>query len=363
MTKKQQQVNQLEEEIKQLKLNLDREIRANKILIEKNYRELAQIKRSEINNSFNLFKEYLEIKKADLIETAISILSWENLPKSFRFTSKRINMQIAKYGSVCIFKNKNGNYVCLPFTGVSPIDCYNEFIKIKPYAPSPYEGSNLEQMEYDFKEMTVGVDCVVVSDYFNYGETNGNTSLTIEKAIELYCWLMADIETAKKTNRNWINFPMVFSYEEKDGIDKKQNFNKFINSVKEIVEGVENHSSAIVSEIISNLKILSTNAMYYGSELEQTKKDYENELFNFLGIGVIRNENRERKITAEFEKTKDQYNINITKRLQNRKQNIEDLIEVFGDDWSKVSIKVNLNEFSEGNEDDNSNEETNNKND
>ncbi len=353
---KQKQIDGLHDIINELTKKLERELNANKILIEKNYRELAQIKRNEVDNSFNLFQKYLNIRKSDLIETAISILSWENLPKSFRFTSKRINMQLAKFGSVCIFKRDN-QYLCLPFVGVSPIDCYNEFIKVKPFAPSPNikDGESIKQIDYDFKELTVGVDCVIVSDYFNYGETNGNTSLTIEAAIELYCYLMADIETAKKTNRNWINFPLVFSYEDDNGVDKKSNFNKFINEVKAIVEGVSNHSNAIVSEIIKNLKVLPTETMYYGEQLEQTKKDYENELFNFLGIGVIRNETRERKITAEFEKTKDQYNINITKRLQNREQNIKDLIEVFGEEWNNVSIKVNLNEFTANMEEENDN--------
>ena len=359
---KQKQIDQLNETIQQLMKRLESEIKANRILIEKNYRELAQVKRNEVDNSFELFKKYLSIRKADLIETAISILSWENLPKSFRFTSKRINMQLAKFGSVCIFK-KDGNYLCLPFVGVSPIDCYNEFLKIKPFAPSPNiaDGSEIKQIAYDFDELTVGLDCVVISDYFNYGETNGNNSLKIEDAIELYCYLMADIETAKKTNRNWINFPLVFSYEENGDVDKKINFNKFINEVKQIVEGISNHSNAIVSEVIKNLKVLNTETMYYGEQLEQTKKDYENELFNFLGIGVIRNETRERKITAEFEKTKDQYNINITKRLQNREQNLKDLIDVFGDEWKNVSIKVNLNEFIEkGEEDDNDIQKTDN---
>ena len=352
---KNNEINGLKDEIIHLQNSFEKEVKRNRVSIEELYRKMAQMKRKKIDNGMNLFETYKTIRQNDLMETAISIFEYENLPKevSKTLSSKRINLQKAKYGSVVLFQ-KNGIFFCLPFTGVSPIDCYMEFVKVKPYAPSPIVNTgNIEQLDYeDFNELTVGVDCVILSDYFSCGKTNNNKSLTIEKAIELYSWLLADIEASKKINRNWINFPLTFSYEG----DKTENikYQKFIDEVKDIIEGVENHSNAIASEIVKNLKVLQTGSMYYGEELEQAKKDYENELFNFLGIGVIRNETRERKITAEFEKTKDQYNINITKRLMTMNEELEMCKKIFPNvDFSKTSIKVNLNEFSSGEEEDN----------
>ena len=364
IAQKDEEINELKNNISSMQRQFDREVKASRVSIEELYRKMAQIKRSQIDNGMNLFEQYKTIRENDLMETAISIFEYENLPKEVTKTlsSKRINLQKAKYGSVALFQ-KNGIYFCLPFTGVSPIDCYLEFVKIKPYAPSPVVNTGeMQQIDYaDFGELTVGVDCVILSDYFSCGKTNNNKSLTIEKAIQLYSWLLADIEASKKINRNWINFPLTFSYEG-DKLETSK-YQKFISEVKEIVESVENHSNAIASELVKNLNILQTGAMYHGEELEQAKKDYENELFNFLGIGTIRNETRERKITAEFEKTKDQYNINITKRLATMNEELEMCKKVFPKtDWSKTTIKVNLNEFIEGDEENDSNEpKTNNK--
>lgn len=339
----------LREEIIELQAELGKEIKNNKRLQEIVYRKLGQTARRNIQNNQTLFEKYKQLKIADFLEAVISIFEWENLPQSELdiFNSKRIESQISKLGKAVIFPSeysyrdirdkvtKVTDFLILPFTGASAIlDYYGEFPIIKPYAA--FGGEKI-----DFPELVVNKECVVITDFFNFNQTANNISLTMLEAIEIYCSLIADCEVSKKNNRNWIKIPLLFSAPD-DYKTNYKDFDAFISEVKDIIEGVETNSNALVSKYIKNITPINTNINYYGNEFEQAKRDYENELLNFIGIGTIRNENRVRKITAEFENTSDIYNINIIKRLQNRERANEQAKKIWGSQWGGPKIKVNL---------------------
>ena len=329
------------------------------------YRKLAQAAREKVNDGTTLYERFRDLKTADFLETAISIFSWEDLPESELnvFNSKRIETQVANFGKVVIFpseyvynnasgeRKKVGDFLVLPFNGaLGALDSYGEYPIIKPYAPS---GS----LAYDFPTLTVNKDCVVISDFFNFGQTNNNLSLTLRAAIDLYCSLIADCETAKKINRNWLSVPLLFSYnDDMDEKGVKKDFDAFIKEVKEIVENIEGYSNAIVTSLAKNIMPIPTGAQDHSAALEQAKRDYENELLNYLGIGTIRNENKVRKITAEFEETSDIYNINIVKRLQNRERANEQAKKIWGEKWGNPKLKVNLQAVNALSSDDYENE-------
>lgn len=342
--------------IAELQAKLEKEIKNNEILKEIAYRHEAQLAREKCEKGAGqeLFDAVFNLKTADYYETAISTFSWDSLPNSERnfFNSKRIEKQISDFGKVCIFKKEykykdatntektEKQFLVLPFVGIGgTVNCYNEFEVITPYSPAGDNGDNVY-----YAPMTVGKDCVIITDFFQWSQTNANLSLSIRAAIELYARLIADCETSKKINRNWIKIPLLFLPEEGTGA-KRKDYDAFINEVKNIVEGIENYDSAIVSKYAESIKPIPTGVQYFGEELTQCAKDYENDLRNFLGIGTIKNETRARKITAEFEKTADQYNINIKKRLQNRLLALEQLKKIFPEDFSKTSISVNLDDF------------------
>lgn len=318
------------------------------------YRHEAQLARQKCENGANkaFFNRVKWLKLADYYETAISIFSWEDLPKSKRlfFNSKRLEKQISDYGKICLFKHNytylnadnkevtESQFLALPFVAVGgTLNPYGEFSVVRPYAPT----GDGDGKTY-FGEKTVGVDCVIISDFFQFTQTSANISLTIKEAIDIYCSLIAECEASKKVNRNWIKIPLIFTPNE--DTDKKD-FNAFVSEVRDIVESVENFDSAVVSKYVKNLNITPTGVQFYGEELTQTAKDYENDLRNFLGLGVIKNETRERKITAEFEKTKDQYNINIVKRKQTRELALLQMKQIWASDFANTRIKVNLEAF------------------
>lgn len=352
--------------IEQLKKDLSETQKNAEILRDIAYRHEAQLARQKCEKGLGkqFYEQIKALKLADYYETAISIFSWEGLPESQRafFNSKRLEKQISDYGKICLFKfyytyqNAEGKdvsewqFLALPFVGVAgTLNPYGEFSVVKPYAPT---GDGDGKRYYGYK--TVGVDCVIISDFFQFTQTTANISLTIKGAIETYCSLIAECEASKKVNRNWIKLPLLFEAQEDT---TKKDYDAFVSEVRDIVEGVENYDSAIVSQFVKNLKITPTGIQYYGEELTQTAKDYENDLRNFLGIGVIKNETRERKITAEFEKTKDQYNINIVKRKQTRELALEQAKKIWADDFKNARIIVNLDVFDGVEEDEEEREE------
>lgn len=288
----------------------------------------------------------------DFRETAISIFSHENLPEDpiGFFNSKRLESQIFRWGKVCLFpheyettgrdgnKQKFKTWYVLPFEGIAgDIDAYVEFPIIKPYSPA---GTPL--FGRDWGQKTVGVDCVIFTDYFERAQTNANTSMSIKFTTELYSDLLADIEIAKIVNRNWLKVPFLMSPPE----DAKANeIKKMASELEDIICGVQMNSRGIMSKYVKNLQLLPTNAQYAGQELEQAKKDYVNDYLNFLGIGHIINENKARKITAEFEKTSDQYNINNIKRLQLREKAFKQAGRIWKE-FENVITRVNLTGFA-----------------
>lgn len=339
--------------VAEITAKLDKEIRANTQLKEMLFRRMAQLKKKNIDNGIALFNELQNLQVASYLETAISVIKWKNLPETplNSLTSKAIERQIAQFGSVCLFKHKYTamagtpfakqieTYKVLPFTGrAGALNDMGGFFVVKPYNAN---GTN-DGTEYP--DLVVNQDCVILSDYFNFTPTNGNLSITVRRAIEIYCQLMADCEAAKKINRNWIKIPLLFAGDE---LTKKEEFDKFINEVGDIVEGVENSANAIVTKYAKNIHPINTGVMYFGNELEQARKDYENELLNYLGIGTIRNENKARKISAEFEETSDIYNINIEKRLQTRQEQLDWAKKIFPE-WSVVELEVTPNGYYTG---------------
>lgn len=356
-----QEIQQLQTLVKDLMISLDKERSANERLREMCYRHESQLARAKMNDteSAAFRRAFSDLIFNDNRETAISIFSWEGLPETplNLFNSKRIESQIFNFAPVCIFEHEitmpNGKRekcpLILPFVPASPaLDCYGEFPVIRPYSPNGLTGETGAFALSDanpFKELIVGEECVIISDYFEWGQTNGNTSMSIRAAVRFYSDLMAECENAKRVNRNWIKIPLLFNT---DGTEDNKQMNALINEVNAIVGAVKDSEDALITKYAKNLQILNTGVIYYGKELEDCIKDYQNKLWNFLGIGHIFNENRAQKVTAEFEKTQDEYNINIIKRLQLREKGTSEAknVKTLEKYFRNAKLRVNLQGFA-----------------
>lgn len=337
-------LRQIKTQLEDTQRKLAKEVTANERLRSMAERRAAQIARRDkvMNDNQLWFENFKLVRSADFMETAISIINWNELPEIDKWlTSKRIELMIARFGKVVLFYWEK-KFLVLPFTGVGgSLNEYTEFEIVKPYSPAG-------QMILP-DNLIVGKDCVILYDFMRESITNCNNSLTIELAIQMYVDLIAECEIAKKINRNWIKLPILFR---PDDVTDRNKFSRMVEGVNDIILGISDYANAMLTEYADNIEILDTKTVYFGEELQQTIRDYENDLYNFLGIGHIKNETRARKITAEFEKTSDEYNINIKKRLLNRQQALDDAKKLWTE-FEPVTLSVNLDaynsvEFDEG---------------
>lgn len=322
------------------------------------YRHESQLARHKIDVSEakRFYEDIKDLYLSDFWETAISIFEWKNLPKTARnvLNSKRIERQISEFGKVVLFQHTypllkpNGErsvesqFLVLPFNGVTgTLDCYGEYQVIKPYSPS---GTIAPATAWP--ELIVGQNCVVLTDFYQWAQTNANNSLSIRWAIEVYASLIAECELVKKINRNYLKLPFMFDSSE---IKDRNEYNKMVSEIEALLCGVQDGSPAIISKYINELRVVPTGSVYFGEELTQTIKQYQNDLYNYLGIGHIRNENRARKITAEFEEIEDEYNINITKRLQLREMSAYQMRQIWPE-FKDVDVAVTLGGYKNYND-------------
>lgn len=300
-----------------------------------------------------LLRQFEELYFNDFRETKLAILQHEGLPETYRktLTSKIVERQIFNNGKVTLFKkyikfptaNKTQLRteevpLLLPFTGAEGyITPYGDFFVIRPYF-----GNGGGGLQNPLDNLTVNEDCVVFTDFFEYSPTNANKSLCMQAVTRLYAKILAEIEVAKIQNRNFIKIPFIVDASE---ITDNNEMREMIEEIRAIVEGSERHANAILTKYARNIRIINTGVQYYGNEFEQAKKDAVNALYNYFGIGNIKNENRARKITAEMEHTQDEYNINITKVLQNRTESWKEAARLWPE-FSDVTVKVNLTAYN-----------------
>lgn len=357
-------LNYMEETINTLIKELEKERKANKILTEIAYRHTAQDGRKyKESSSVKKWKRlFSDIIFNDMREAAISIFELEGLADTPRnsFNSKRLESQIFNFAPVCIFEHEytfatgatttktEKTLFALPFIPSYPaLDCYGEFPIVRPYAPS----GNMMNPTKDwilspgnpFGDKVVNENCVIITDFFEWSQTNVNTSMCINAAVRMYSDLIAECELAKKQNRNWLKIPIIFNSQ----VQEDKRINALVNEITQIVNAIEDNETAAVTQWGADVEILHTEVQYWGEQLEQQIKDYTNRLYNYLGIGSIKNETRARKITAEFEKTSDEYNINIIKRLQLREMMLKQCKKIFPQYFANAKYKVNLRGYNQ----------------
>lgn len=318
------------------------------------FRKTAQVARDKLKNgkeesqARKLRKRISAMRRADFMETAISIISWEGLPElddyGF-FHSKRIEKSIATY-PVCLFPDKYAGqktYYVVPFVGASEsFNPYSEFAIVRPYNPSGKFGKPVEK-DFIFGKKIINKDCVILTDFFEFEQTSGNTSYTLQEAINLYADMIADCEVTKKVNRNFLKIPFLFG---KDSTINSDDLESFAMQMRIFMDGIDANEPAIFSEIANNLKIIDTKNNYYGRELTEEITEYTNQLYEYLGISHNVNEKKAQQNVEEITKGTDQYSIRIKRRLQNRQIALDNMKRLWPEDFANTELKVNLSDYN-----------------
>lgn len=259
------------------------------------------------------------LQSLDMLNVAMKCFNWKNLPEELKRRERLIERFLCMEGKVAMFKHDTRGFYILPFTYVGAVDDYGEYTRIQPIS----RNSNTQ-----FKEYTIGEDCVVIRDN------------ELEVAPILYINFHADkIEKLYRTrekNNNFLKLPFIFASTGDRGKDKKNAF-----EIAQVL-GKDENEIAIISDAFEQLKLFDLKPQYFGRELQEQIKDLQNAFFEYLGIKFNSEFKKERMSVEEVNMAEERCMVHLKKRLDPRENACEQINKMWG-----LNIEVEPNKFNE----------------
>lgn len=268
------------------------------------------------SNRFNTmeFKTYYE----RLMELAISMFEWKNLPDS---VDERF-MELALYsdGKAVFFKDEAIGYLGLRVATGGPLNVYNIPTTRRAFAANSYQ-----------KQLTPE-DSVII--YNNMLRTN---TLPL---VEMYAKRLWDLDRTIDVNAKAQKTPVLVIGSETERLTLKNLYMQY--------EGNEPFIFGYTDQVNPNsLKVLSTGAPYVADKLQSLKTGLWNECLTALGITNVSYQKKERMITDEVVRSQGGTLASRYSRLNSRRQAAEQINKMFG-----LNIEVNFRQdFREADDD------------
>lgn len=234
-----------------------------------------------------------------LVELAVSMFEWENLPDSV--DPRFLELALFTDGKAIFFKDEVLGYLGLRCMAAGTWDVYNVPRIRTAYASNSYN----KQLDEE--------DSVII---FN-NQLRTNSILDVEMfAMRLY-----NIDRAIDVNVNAQKTPILISCDETERLTMV-NLYKQYDGNEPIIYG----ASAMKPD---TLKVLSTGAPYVADKLYQIKTQYWNEALTYLGISNVNFQKKERMVTDEVSRMMGGVIANRYSRLNARKQACEEINRMF----------------------------------
>lgn len=247
-------------------------------------------------NSFQ-FKIYYE----RLMELAISMFEWKNLPESV--DERFLELALYSDGSAVFFRDEAMGYLALRVAIGGPLSVYNVPTYRRAFASNGYQN-------------TLGPDDSVII-YNNMIRTN---TLPI---VEIYARRLWDLDRTIDVNCKAQKTPVLVTGSEKDKLTLKQLYMEY--------DGNEPFIFGYADQVTPNsLKVLSTGAPYVADKLQALKTGLWNECLTALGITNVSYQKKERMITDEVVRSQGGTLASRYSRLNARRQAAEEINKKFG---------------------------------
>lgn len=251
-----------------------------------------------------------------LVELAVSMFEWENVPDSI--DTRFLELALFTDGKAVFFKDEVLGYLGLRCMAAGTWDVYNVPRVRTAYASNSYQKQLTEE------------DSIII---FN-NQLRTNSILDVEMfAMRLY-----NIDRAIDVNVNAQKTPILVACDETERLTLL-NLYKQYDGNEPVIFG----TSAIRPD---SLKAISTDAPYVADKLYGIKTQYWNEALTYLGISNVNFQKKERMVSDEVVRMMGGVIANRYSRLNARKKACEEINKMFGLNMD-VRYRDDFREFDE----------------
>lgn len=235
-----------------------------------------------------------------LVELAVSMFEWKNLPDSV--DPRFLELALFTDGKAVFFKDEVLGYLGLRCMAAGTWDVYNVPKIRTAYATNSYQ----KQLNED--------DSVII---FN-NQLRTNSILDVEMfAVRLY-----NIDRAIDVNVNAQKTPILLACDETERLTLLNLYKQYEGN-EPVIYGTRQIKP-------DSIKAISTQAPYVADKLYQMKTQYWNEALTYLGISNVNYQKKERMISDEVMRAMGGVIANRYSRLNARKQACEQINNMFG---------------------------------
>lgn len=235
-----------------------------------------------------------------LVELAVSMFEWENLPDTI--DPRYLELALFTDGKAIFFEDEVMGYLGLRCMAAGTWDVYQVPRLRRAYSSNGYN-----------KELT-NEDSVII--YNNQLRTNSILD------VEMFAMRLYNIDRAIDVNVNAQKTPILVACDETERLTLL-NLYKQYDGNEPVIFG----TTAIKPD---SLKAINTEAPYVADKLYQIKTQYWNEALTYLGISNVNYQKKERMITDEVMRAMGGVIANRYSRLNARRQACEMINEMFG---------------------------------
>lgn len=254
------------------------------------------------NANFNMYYDRL-------VELAISMFDWKNLPDSV--DSRFMELALMRDGQAVFFEDEVMGYLALRVMIGGRLDVYQIPTERRAYASNGYQ-CNLNE-----------TDSVII--FNNMIHTN---TLPI---LEMFAKRLYQLDRIIDINANAQKTPLLVTCEENQRLTMKNLYMQYDGNMP-VIFGDKNLSP-------NALKVLTTESPYVADRIYQLKTQIWNEALTFLGISNLNIQKKERLVADEVVRNQGGVIASRYSRLNSRRMACNEINKMFG-----LNISVNYHE-------------------
>ena len=263
-----------------------------------------------------LYADYQnDLNVLDFINKGLRVINFKNLPENI---DKRVLMiQLFFRGRLVFFKHDTLGYFALPFARTGGVNINGIQTHLHPVG--------VGEMANEINDITLeeNQNCVIIR----------LNDLEVPPLLYAVYYGKKVSETLDLIDNNnmWLKFPIIVKSTGDDNLDKK---NALV--IKEMFEQ-KGMKFPVISSALNGLELIDVKPQYLGAELQEQKKAWKNDYYEYLGINH-HEDKKERLTDNEVANNQEESNVNTMKIYGPLQDSIDKINKMFG-----LNIEIEIN--------------------